>query len=185
VLEAIARDSLGDSGAADRALERALDLAEPDGQLLPFLLHPAPDLLDRHAQHRTAHAALVAEIRGMLAGSGGRGGTAGGHGGGSPHAGKSRPPVSREGLGGTVPLRLPEPLLESLSESEVRVLRYLPTNLTTPEIARELSVSTNTIKTHIRNMYAKLGTHHRAETVERARALGLLAPSRTAPTTLP
>jgi LuxR family transcriptional regulator, maltose regulon positive regulatory protein len=63
------------------------------------------------------------------------------------------------------------------------VLRYLPTNLTTPEIARELSVSTNTIKTHIRNMYAKLGTHHRAETVERARALGLLAPSRTAPAT--
>jgi len=42
VLEAIARASLGDSGAADRALERALDLAEPDGLLLPFLLHPAP-----------------------------------------------------------------------------------------------------------------------------------------------
>jgi LuxR family maltose regulon positive regulatory protein len=73
VLEAIARDSLGDPGAADRALERALELAEPDGLLLPFLLHPAPGLLERRTRHGTAHAALVAEIRGMLAGSGGLG----------------------------------------------------------------------------------------------------------------
>jgi LuxR family maltose regulon positive regulatory protein len=73
VLEAVARDAVGDSGAADRALERALGLAEPDGLLLPFLLLPAPGLLERQARHRTAHAALVAEIRGMLAGSGGLG----------------------------------------------------------------------------------------------------------------
>ena len=59
------------------------------------------------------------------------------------------------------------------------MLRYLPTNLTTPEIARELTVSPNTVRTHVRHMYAKFGTHHRAETVELARALGLLAPSRT------
>jgi LuxR family transcriptional regulator, maltose regulon positive regulatory protein len=57
------------------------------------------------------------------------------------------------------------------------VLRYLPTNLTAPEIARELYVSPNTVRTHIKNLYAKLGTHHRTEAVERARALGLLAPS--------
>jgi LuxR family transcriptional regulator, maltose regulon positive regulatory protein len=171
VLEAIARDAVGDAGAADRALERALGLAEPDGLLLPFLVHPTKGLLERRARHRTAHAALVAEIRGMLSGPGGEGG--------SPHAGASRPPVSREGLGGIVPKRRPEPLLESLSDSEVRVLRYLPTNLTMPEIARELSVSPNTVKTHARHMYAKFGTHHRAETVEVARALGLLAPSTT------
>ena len=60
------------------------------------------------------------------------------------------------------------------------MLRYLPTNLTTPEIARELSVSANTVRTHVRHLYAKFGTHHRAEAVEHARALGLLAPSRTA-----
>jgi LuxR family transcriptional regulator, maltose regulon positive regulatory protein len=178
VLEAIAREALGDSGAADRALERALGLAEPDGQLLPFVLHPAPGLLDRLARHGTAHAALVAEIRDMLAGPGRDGRTARGYGGGSPHPGESRPPVSRQGLGGIVAPRLPEPLLEPLSESEVRVLRYLPTNLTTPEIARELTVSPNTVRTHVRHMYAKFGTHHRAETVELARALGLLAPSR-------
>jgi len=57
------------------------------------------------------------------------------------------------------------------------VLRYLPTNLTAPEIAGELYVSLNTVKTHTRNLYTKLGTHRRAETVSRARSLGLLAPS--------
>jgi LuxR family maltose regulon positive regulatory protein len=59
----------------------------------------------------------------------------------------------------------------------MRVLRYLPTNLTAPEIARELYVSRDTVKTHMRSLYAKFGTHSRADTVARARALGLLAPS--------
>ena len=72
---------------------------------------------------------------------------------------------------------VPGPLAEPLSGSEIRVLRYLPTNLTAPEIARELSVSPNTVRTHIKSLYAKLGTHGRAVAVERARALGLLAPS--------
>jgi len=57
------------------------------------------------------------------------------------------------------------------------VLRYLPTHLTLPEIARELYVSHNTVKTHIRSLYTKLGAHGRAEAVGRARALGLLAPA--------
>jgi LuxR family transcriptional regulator, maltose regulon positive regulatory protein len=57
------------------------------------------------------------------------------------------------------------------------VLRYLPTNLSAPEIASELYVSTNTVKTHMHHLYTKLGTHRRRETVARARAPGLLAPS--------
>jgi LuxR family maltose regulon positive regulatory protein len=57
------------------------------------------------------------------------------------------------------------------------VLRYLPTHLSTPEIAGELYVSPNTVKTHVRNVYVKLGTHGRADAVARARALGLLAPA--------
>jgi LuxR family maltose regulon positive regulatory protein len=61
----------------------------------------------------------------------------------------------------------------------VRVIRYLPTNLRAPEIASELFVSTNTIRTHLRDIYAKLGVHGRAEAVARARWLGLLAPSRS------
>jgi LuxR family maltose regulon positive regulatory protein len=147
LLEAIAQDALGDAAAADRALERALDLAEPDGALLWFLLHPAPGLLERHARHGTAHAALTAEILSLLAG---------------------QTPALPAG---------PQPPLEPLSSSEIRVLRYLPTNLTMPEIAGELYVSHNTVRTHMRHLYTKLGTHRRAEAVARARDLGLLAPS--------
>jgi LuxR family maltose regulon positive regulatory protein len=67
LLEAIARDALGDQGAAGQAVERALDLAEPDGVLAPFLLSPAPGLLERQARQRTAHAALIADILSLLA----------------------------------------------------------------------------------------------------------------------
>jgi LuxR family transcriptional regulator, maltose regulon positive regulatory protein len=69
----------------------------------------------------------------------------------------------------------PQAPLEPLRGSELRVLRYLPTHLTAAEIASELGVSVNTVKTHMRNLYAKLDTHRRTETVERARDLGLLA----------
>jgi LuxR family maltose regulon positive regulatory protein len=148
LLEAITRDVLGDRTAAEHALERALDLAEPDSTLLWFMLQPVPTLLGHHARHRTSHASLVAEIDSLLAARSSA----------SPLAGTRAP-------------------LEPLSSTEIRVMRYLPTNLTGPEIARELSISRNTIKTHIRNLYAKLGVHTRTEAVTRARALGLLAPS--------
>ena len=143
LLEAIARDALGDAGVARRALERALDLAKPEGLLFPFLLDPAPGLLDRHRRLGTAHAALISQILAQ--------GVSG-------------------GLGGPAP-RLTEPL----SESEIRVLRYLPTKLSAPEIADQLYLSVNTVKTHMRHVYDKLGAHRRHEAVEQARALGLLA----------
>jgi LuxR family maltose regulon positive regulatory protein len=148
VLEAIAQDALGDEGAAASALERALDLAEPDGAIEPFLRQPAPGMLERQARRHTGHRALIADILRLLAG---------------------RQLASQ-------PAR-PQPLLEALSNSEIRVLRYLPTNLTGPQIAGELYVSHNTVRTHLRHLYEKLGTHTRADTVDRARALGLLAPS--------
>ena len=67
---------------------------------------------------------------------------------------------------------------EELSPSELRVLRFLPTNLTRPEIARSLDVSVNTVNTHIRSIYAKLGASDRGSAVERARELRLLATGR-------
>jgi LuxR family maltose regulon positive regulatory protein len=95
--------------------------------------------------------------------------------------------VARPGAGGVVsrpglfepasPPAAAQPPLEPLSQTEIRVLRYLPTNLSAPEIASELYVSPNTVKTHMHHLYVKLGTHRRAEAVTRARALGLLAPS--------
>ncbi len=71
----------------------------------------------------------------------------------------------------------PRALLDELSEAELRIVRYLPSNLKAPEIAAELFVSTNTIRTHLRHIYAKLDVHGRAEAVARARELGLVAPS--------
>ncbi|TVZ02851.1 LuxR family transcriptional regulator [Trebonia kvetii] len=148
LLQAIACDTLGDAAAARRALEGALDRAEPERLLFPFLYDPAPDLLDRHRRLGTAHAALIAEILGLLAGR--------------------EPGAASDG-----PRRLREPL----SHAEARVLRYLPTKLSAPEIADEMYLSVNTVKTHMRHLYDKLGTHRRHEAVEQARALGLLAPS--------
>jgi len=86
-------------------------------------------------------------------------------------------PQNRGGLGGSSPRLVQSArLTEPLSQSEIRVLRYIPTNLSTPEIARELSLSVHTVRTHVRHLFAKLGAHGRAEAVARARALGLLAP---------
>ena len=72
--------------------------------------------------------------------------------------------------------RLPE--LDELSPGELRVLRYLPTNLTRPEIACELYVSINTLNTHIRSIYSKLGARDRSSAVQHARDLRLLSTGR-------
>jgi LuxR family transcriptional regulator, maltose regulon positive regulatory protein len=155
VLEAIARDALGDPVAAGEAMRRALALAGPDRALTAFLFHPPTrELFDRYAPDRGEQAALAAEIRGLL-----------------PTEPEPGTPEGRPG-----PADSPRPV-DPLSRSEIRVLRYLPTNLPAPEIARELSVSVTTVRTHIRHLFAKLGVHRRTEAVARARALGLLAPA--------
>jgi LuxR family maltose regulon positive regulatory protein len=163
LLEAIARDVLGDPAAARDALRRALETATPDGALTAFLLHPpARELFDRFAPDRGDQAALVAEIRSLLPAESPAGPPAEPKPG--PHEGSRRPADSFR-------------LIDPLSKSEIRVLRYMPTNLSAPEIARELSLSVHTVRTHVRHLFAKLGAHGRTEAVARARALGLLAPS--------
>jgi LuxR family maltose regulon positive regulatory protein len=64
-------------------------------------------------------------------------------------------------------------LIEPLSERELDVLRLLGTDLDGPEIARELIVSLNTVRTHTKNIYAKLGVNNRRAAVRRARELDL------------
>jgi LuxR family transcriptional regulator, maltose regulon positive regulatory protein len=156
LLEAIARDALGDPAAAGNAMRRALDIAEPDGALTAFLFHPPTrELFDRYAPDRSEQAPLVAEIRSLLPAETGPGA----HGG--PPPGLADSPR----------------LVDPLSQSEIRVLRYLPTNLSAAEIALELSVSVTTVRTHIRHLFLKLGAHRRTDAVAAARAVGLLAPS--------
>ncbi|HYZ80203.1 MAG TPA: LuxR C-terminal-related transcriptional regulator, partial [Solirubrobacteraceae bacterium] len=96
--------------------------------------------------HRTAHATLIVTILDTLAGR-------------PAHA---RGPVA--------------PLRDELSDAELRVVRFLPSNLTASDIASELVVSGNTVRTHMRHIYAKLDAHSRAEAVARARELGLVSP---------
>lgn len=148
LLEAITRDAFGDGAAAEQSLAHALDLARHDRVLLPFLVQPVPAMLQRHAGLLTAHADLIAEILDLLA------------------VEDPASPVS----GSTTS---PEPL----TESELRVLRYLPTDLSTREIADELYLSVHTIKTHVKHLYAKLDAHSRREAVKRARELGLVSHS--------
>jgi LuxR family maltose regulon positive regulatory protein len=82
-------------------------------------------------------------------------------------------------LGDLLPQPAAEPhedpaVLEPITEREAVVLRYLPTLLTTKDIAGELSVSPNTIKSHLRSLYRKLAVGTRRQAVQHARKLGLL-----------
>jgi LuxR family maltose regulon positive regulatory protein len=65
-------------------------------------------------------------------------------------------------------------ILEPLSDRELEVLRLLRTDLSGPEIAAQLVVSLNTVKTHVKRIYSKLDVHSRYEAVERAKELDLL-----------
>ncbi|MDB5067920.1 MAG: hypothetical protein JWM18_4354, partial [Chloroflexi bacterium] len=138
--------ALGDPRAAGAAVETALAVAEPDRLILPFAMTESRELLETLPRHRTAHHALLVDILDVLRGS-------------SQTATGEDPPAPSD----------------ELSPSELRVLRYLPTNLTRPEIARELHVTVNTVNTHVRNIYSKLGTTDRSAAVRQARALRLLA----------
>jgi LuxR family maltose regulon positive regulatory protein len=173
MLAAAACDVLGDPGAAQRAVGRALDLAEPDRTLAAFLIYPAPWLLERHARDCIRHSLMIAEIFSLLP---------------AEPSGPERSGPERSGPepsapeGQSLPTEGHRPVAARgptgpLTQSEARVLRYLTTNLSAPEIARELSVSVSTVRTHMRHLYAKLGAHHRTEATGRAQALGLLAPS--------
>ena len=65
--------------------------------------------------------------------------------------------------------------IESLSEREGEMLTFLARGLTNAEIAQASYVSVNTVKTHLKNVYAKLGVHSRRQAAARGRELGLVA----------
>jgi LuxR family maltose regulon positive regulatory protein len=146
LLAGLAHRELGDQRAANQAAERALGLAEPDRLVLPFVMTGSGELLEALPRHETAHTALLADILDVVHGS-------------------SLTPKDQS----------PSPPADELSPTELRVLRYLPTNLSRPEIASELSVSVNTVNTHVRSIYAKLQARDRSSAVQRARELRLLS----------
>lgn len=146
LLDALSARRAGDRHRAARALEMALDLAEPEGNRRAFL-RAGPDaraLLVEHLEAGTAHWPLVTEL--IAASDRGR-------------------PETREA---------PPANGDALTERELTVLRYLQSMLSNVEIAREMSLSVNTVKTHVRNIYRKLDATRRREAVRRARELHLL-----------
>ena len=147
-IDAIARDAIHDEPSALRAIERALDLAEPRGYRNAILRHGAPvrSLLRRRIASGTAHRAFADDLLLVL----------------------EQEPTERRSNG--------DLLLEPLSERELAVLRFLPTMMSNAEIATEMFVSVNTVKTHLKHIYRKLDVSERRDAVRRGRELRLLSP---------
>jgi LuxR family maltose regulon positive regulatory protein len=153
VLQALVHEAKGNAPLALAALERALTLAEPEGCVRIFVDEgPAmAELLTRvNASQKNRTPAVEGFIRTLLA------------------AFERRSPA-RNSKGGS-----PEPLAPLLSDRERDVMRLLGTELQGPEIARELFISLNTLRTHTKSIFGRLGVNNRRAAVRRARELGLL-----------
>jgi LuxR family maltose regulon positive regulatory protein len=146
-LAAVCRHQRHDEAGALELIEQALDRAQPESLRFPLLAvgPPLADLLRRRIRAGTRRRTLAGEILVLIEGEGGR--------------------------TGDDPRRA---LLDPLSDREEAVLRYLPTVMSKAEIASELFVSINTVKTHTKNIYRKLGVGTRTEAVRRARHLSLV-----------
>jgi LuxR family maltose regulon positive regulatory protein len=145
VLQALALRAQRDVPAALAALRRALEMAEPEGYVRTFL----------------DEGAAMADLLRTMSTQGGAG-----------------PYVQRllGALGGPEhPVRVDQGLVDPLSPRELDVLRLLGTHLDGPDIARQLFVSLNTVRTHTKNIYAKLGVNNRRSAVRRGEELDLMS----------
>jgi LuxR family maltose regulon positive regulatory protein len=149
ILQAMALQSRGKVDQALNPLERALSLAEPEGYVRIFIDEGVPmGRLLRWAIAKGVRMAYAGKLLTAL----------------EVDAAEKRQP-------GTI---APASMVEPLSERELEVLRLLTTHLSSTDIAGELTISVNTVRTHIKNIYGKLGTHSREEAVQKAEALHLL-----------
>jgi LuxR family maltose regulon positive regulatory protein len=144
VLQALAHGAQGEKEAAVQVLADALALAEPGGFIRIFLDEGRP--MAALLRETAKHGATSNYVRRLLGAFG-------------------EPEVKTPAT---------QPLIEPLTERELEVLRLLGTYLKGPEIARELMVSLNTIRTHTKNIYNKLGVNNRQAAVRRAEELDLL-----------
>ena len=158
MLQALTLQAIGDLDAAVVVLDRALEEApEPESYVRLFLDEGAPMLrLLRRAASSSGDLAphAAAQARRLLLAA--------------THDGRGTPSVREPGAG------TGEALGEPLSDRELEVLRLLESELTGPEIARQLYVSLNTLRTHTKRIFTKLDVRSRAAAVRRGRQLGLL-----------
>jgi len=143
VLEALAYQARGDSPAALTALQRAPTVSEPEGYVRIFVDEGRPMASLLRAVAKQGIAPSY--IRRLLA--------------------------AVDKTQETAPIE--DGMIEPLSERELEVLRLLGSDLDGPDIARELVVSLNTVRTHTKNIYAKLGVNNRRAAVRRAQELDL------------
>ncbi len=144
LLQALAQQQRGDITAALVPLERALTLAAPEGYIRLFVDEGQP--LARLLEHGASQGTVAGYARQLQS---------------AFHPGVDQPPA-------------PSPLSDPLSDRELGVLRLLASELTGPEIAHELMVSLNTLRTHTKNIYDKLGVHNRQAALLRAAELHLI-----------
>jgi ATP/maltotriose-dependent transcriptional regulator MalT len=151
-IQALALKGLGREEDALSVLSHCLTLAKPEGYVRAFLERGAPMArLLQTALRQGIEPSYITELLSAF----------------DLHVGthESRTPASQ--FSGAK-------LIEPLSERELEVLRFLNTNLSTPEIGREMILAPSTVRTHVRNIYAKLDAHGRIEAIQKANELGLI-----------
>ena len=152
VLQSLASQARGDSPAAVTSLQRALTLSEPEGYVRIFVDEGRP--MASLLRALAKHGIAPSYVRRLLA---------------AVDKTQETAPIQRT-------------MIEPLSERELDVLRLLGSDLDGPDIARELVVSLNTVRTHTKNIYAKLGVNNRRAAVRRAQELDLLSRKTRPPT---
>ncbi len=153
VVQALAYEAQGDFPGAIASLERALILAEPEGYVRIFAEAGTPMVrLLREAMTRSITPTYTHRLLTALETWG--------------------QPQDNAPTASVVPA--PQPLIEPLSQRELDVLRLLNTELSGPEIARELVVALSTVRTHTKHIYSKLNVTNRRAAVKRAIELELI-----------
>jgi LuxR family maltose regulon positive regulatory protein len=154
-LQALAYDILGETAPALAVLEQAVALAEPEGYVRVFVDEGQPMAALLRQGH--AHGVLPQFVATLLAAFDGQ----------MPGSTAQPSFLAPTSAGGPT-------VAEPLTERERDVLRLLTAGRSNPEIARILYVEVNTVKTHVKSLYGKLGVHSRVQATQRAQELGLL-----------
>jgi LuxR family maltose regulon positive regulatory protein len=145
LLKALVHEQMGDKATAITELRTALEIAEPAGFLRIFLDRGIGiKSLLRQAKAQNICQRYINQILSAF---------------------ESPIPYNKDE---------PPPIVEPLSERELEVLRWLQTNLTTPEIADQMMIGVSTVRSHIKNIYSKLVVHKRSEAVNLAKKVGLI-----------